>query len=209
MQSRFFQFLISFFKSYFTGPRAGMKVQSLGSNLNMDWGSPSPLSDGGGHYLVVGNKNDQVLVIDIRTGNQLKKRRFNYEVLVPSFISLCAYVNYMCFNPLSFVMFLRHFDIVFLSSFLCFQVNELAWSYNGNYILAACGSTDGYGGLDILSFSPDNELELVDTILAHSTNCMQLKIDPSYQRMAISSYDQGISIWDIDTMISTHTITVE
>jgi WD40 repeat protein len=179
-----------------------MKVQSLGSNLNLDWGSASPSSDGGGHYLVVGNKNDQVLVIDIRTGNQLKKRRFNYEVLHIPFSRIYSNSTLLFVFVFPGLLVLRGFH-------LHCQVNELAWSYNGDYILAACGSADGYGGLDILSFSTDNELELVDTILAHSTNCMQLKIDPSFQRMAISSYDQGISIWDVDTMISTHTLTVE
>jgi WD40 repeat protein len=50
-----------------------MKIQTLGGNINMDW---SPC----GNYLAVGNKSDYVVVVDVRTGNQLKKKKFHYEV---------------------------------------------------------------------------------------------------------------------------------
>jgi WD40 repeat protein len=53
--------------------KAAMKIQSLGSNINMDW---SPC----GNYLVLGNKSDYILVLDLRTGNQLKKKKFHYVV---------------------------------------------------------------------------------------------------------------------------------
>ncbi len=136
-----------------------MKMQSLGSNINMDW---SPC----GHYLVVGNKSDNVCVIDVRTGNTVKKKKFHYEV------------------------------------------NELAWSYNSDYILAAANS-DGFGSVDVISFQSNEELEVADSILCHASNCFHLKLDPSYTRMAVSSFDQCISVWSLDTLISTQTLTLE
>lgn len=50
-----------------------MKVQTSGGNLNMAW-SPD------GNYVVVGNKSDNVFVIDVRSGHQVAKRKFAYEV---------------------------------------------------------------------------------------------------------------------------------
>jgi WD40 repeat protein len=60
-----------------------MKLQSLGSNLYLDW-SPD------GNYIVTGNSTNHVIVWDVRTGNQLKKKKFNYEVnhLLSSYVIL-------------------------------------------------------------------------------------------------------------------------
>jgi WD40 repeat protein len=53
--------------------KASMKIQTLGGNINMDW---SPC----GNYIVVGNKSDYLVVLDVRTGNQIRKKKFLYEV---------------------------------------------------------------------------------------------------------------------------------
>lgn len=58
-----------------------MKLQSLGSNLYLDW-SPD------GNYIVTGNSTNHLIVWDVRTGNQLKKKKFNYEVKLFHFLFL-------------------------------------------------------------------------------------------------------------------------
>jgi len=50
---------------------ASAKLISLGSNINASW-SPN------GKYLAVGNKTDNITVLEVATGKQLKKFKFNY-----------------------------------------------------------------------------------------------------------------------------------
>jgi len=65
----------------FVGSRSSMKLQSLGYNLNINW-SPD------GNYIVAGNSSNNVIVWDIRTGNQVRKRKFNYEVMAMNLITI-------------------------------------------------------------------------------------------------------------------------
>lgn len=53
--------------------RATNKISSLGNNLNMAW-SPD------GNFLAVGNRSDQIVVLDVRTGSTIRKKKFPYEV---------------------------------------------------------------------------------------------------------------------------------
>lgn len=151
----------------------------------MDW---SPC----GSYIAVGNKSDHLVVLDVRTGNQFKKKKFSYEV------------------------------------------NEIAWTANSDYLLAAANS-EGFGSIDLLAFHQEEEgggeigsdvagavatgsssggggggeLELIDTMVAHSSNCYNLKIDPTFQRVAVGSFDQCISLWNLETLVSYTTLTME
>merc|ERR1719487_944750 len=54
-------------------PRPSSRWMTLGSNINMAWSRD-------GHYLVVGNKSDHLLVLDARTGKQLKKHKYSCEI---------------------------------------------------------------------------------------------------------------------------------
>lgn len=51
-----------------------------------------------------------------------------------------------------------------------YQLNELAWTYDSNYILAATGD-DRLGAIDIIQFN-DEELSVVDSIVGHTSNCV-------------------------------------
>ena len=51
-----------------------------------------------------------------------------------------------------------------------YQLNELAWTYDSNYILAATGD-DRIGAIDIIQFN-DEELSVVDSIVGHTSNCV-------------------------------------
>lgn len=62
-----------------------------------------------------------------------------------------------------------------------FEINELAWSANSDHVLMATGGTGGGSGsvggnLDILEFKND-KLSYVDSICAHTSNCMFLKVN--------------------------------
>ena len=53
--------------------RASHKIASQGNNLNMAW-SPD------GNMLAVGNKSETIVVLDVSTGNTIRKKKFPYEV---------------------------------------------------------------------------------------------------------------------------------
>jgi THO complex subunit 3 len=135
-----------------------MKIPTLGSNLNMSW-SPD------GNYLAVGNKSDQLLVLDVRTGNQIRRRKFPYEV------------------------------------------NELAWTFNSNFLLAATAGR-GAGAVDLIALG-EAELEVVQTFVAHSATCFNLTVDPLFSRVAVSSVDCCVSLWDLRDLVCIKTLTLE
>lgn len=53
-----------------------------------------------------------------------------------------------------------------------YQLNELAWTYDSNYILAATGD-DRLGAIDIIQFK-DKELSIVDSIAGHASDCVSI-----------------------------------
>ena len=73
-----------------------------------------------------------------------------------------------------------------------YEINELIWSANSNYLLIATASADS-GNIDIIEFqSQKSDLLLYDTIAAHTSNCFTIKADsPNYRRMAVG----GMSVF--------------
>ena len=53
-----------------------------------------------------------------------------------------------------------------------YLLNELAWTYDSNYILAATGA-DRLGAIDIIQFK-DQELRVVDSIVGHTSDCVSI-----------------------------------
>ncbi len=113
------------------------------------------------------------------------------------------------------------------------QVNDLVWTANPNFLLAATGG-DGVGALDVLSLGLDQdssacecssaalvaapsqksaaapeELQLVDSVGAHVSNCLTLRVDPGYRRLAAGSLDNCVSFWELDDLVCTHTLSFE
>ena len=77
------------------------------------------------------------------------------------------------------------------------EINEFSWTANSDYLLVATGTPEG-GTIDILEFQSSNStLVMVDNVIAHTSNCYCLKVDSSYQYMAVGSADFLISIWDL------------
>lgn len=135
--------------------RPTSKLTTLGNNINASW-SPD------GQYIALGNKSDNLVIMDMKESKLLKKAKFNYEV------------------------------------------NEMGWGFNSDHILISTGGAD-MGGIDIMSFQ-NQDLNLVDSITAHTSNCYCLKIDPTFRRMAVGSADTLISLWDLDQMVCYKTL---
>lgn len=81
-------------------------------------------------------------------------------------------------------------------------MNESAWSANSDYIIAAAGTHEtNRGAISIWNFNIDSDLCEISSIVAHTASCFVLKIDPTFQRMAVGSNDHYISFWNLDDMI--------
>lgn len=116
-------------------------------------------------------------------------------------------------------------------------MNELAWTANSNIFLAATGG-DGSGYVDVLSLldsdltlapsAPGNvnplssaasnssatstsvtELAVLDRVCAHVHNCVNIKVDAGFRRLAVGSMDHYVSFWDLEDMVCLHTTALE
>ncbi len=86
-------------------------------------------------------------------------------------------------------------------------MNQIAWTHNSDYILAAT-AIDNMGSLDVISFHTE-ELDIVSSNIAHCSNSILLQIDRSFQRVATSSFDQCVTIWDLHSLTCQHTLPLE
>ena len=125
----------------------------------------------------MGNKNDTLVVYDVRTEKQMCKKHFDYEV------------------------------------------NEFAWTEDSRHLLLASGGTSA-GAVDIISFSEDSasasssssdrgRLELVESVSAHFSYCVNLKVDSTFRRMAVGSLDHTVSLWSVEDMVCHSTFSFE
>lgn len=81
-----------------------------------------------------------------------------------------------------------------------YEMNEIGWSVNSDYLLIAYGGkAPDSGGVDVLSVERD--LELVHSVIGHTGNAYSLRVDPSGRRMAMSSGDALVSLWDLHELI--------
>lgn len=53
------------------------------------------------------------------------------------------------------------------------------------------------------------ELAVLDRVCAHVHNCVGVKVDAGFRRMAVGSMDQYVSLWDLEDMVCLHNISVE
>jgi THO complex subunit 3 len=89
------------------------------------------------------------------------------------------------------------------------EANELAWTADSNYLLVSAMLNGGpSGGIEILEWK-DGNLNLQDSLTAHTANCLYLKIDPTFRRVALGGEDHLLSMWDLDDLICTHTVHCE
>jgi hypothetical protein len=53
------------------------------------------------------------------------------------------------------------------------------------------------------------ELQLVDSVSAHVSNCLSLRVDPEYRRLAAGSLDNCVSFWELGDLVCAHTLSFE
>jgi len=87
-------------------------------------------------------------------------------------------------------------------------VNELVWTSNSDYILAAT-MIDNMGSLDVISFQQNDELEVISSQIAHSSTSVRLQVDRTFQHVALTSHDQSVTLWDLTSLTCQHTLTLE
>ena len=79
------------------------------------------------------------------------------------------------------------------------ELNQFRWSHSGNRMFLAKSS----GNLDIVSWpSMDSILQ----IKAHTQRCLAIACDHSDLRMAVTSNDESVSVWDVQTFSNIYTI---
>ena len=81
-------------------------------------------------------------------------------------------------------------------SLLLSQVNGMSFSANADHLLLA----NGEGSVDIVQIKAEG-LTKIDSIAAHTSNCVHLKVDRDYQRMVVGSADYQLSFWDLNDLI--------
>ena len=88
-----------------------------------------------------------------------------------------------------------------------YEINELQWTANSDYLLVATASSD-QGKIEVLAFDGE-ELELVESISGHTGTCLCLKVDPIFRRVAVGAADYNLTLWHLDTLVCRQTIPFE
>ena len=90
-----------------------------------------------------------------------------------------------------------------------YDVNHLVWGANSDYILMAVGKED-FGNLEVVQCLPTGELRTSVMVPSHSNNCVYMTVSTGTGtqgtascggRMALSSTDQTISLWNMQDML--------
>lgn len=89
---------------------------------------------------------------------------------------------------------------------LAYEINEVAWTANSDYILVATGAPEHQ--IDLIGFK-DTNLNMIEGLSAHTSNARFLKIDPTFRRLAVGSVDHTVSLWDLDDLVCDRTITLD
>ncbi|CAH1258398.1 THOC3 [Branchiostoma lanceolatum] len=79
-----------------------------------------------------------------------------------------------------------------------FEVNEISWNNDNDLFFL----TNGHGCINILSYP---ELKQLQTLSAHSANCICIKFDPTGKYFATGSVDALVSLWDVAELVCVRT----
>lgn len=90
-----------------------------------------------------------------------------------------------------------------------YEVNELHWTANSDFILSATGDNNGLGAIDLMTTTSEASLKAVDCLTAHTSVCTCLKIDAGYRRMAVGGNDSLLTLWDLDDLICRHSVSFD
>lgn len=89
-----------------------------------------------------------------------------------------------------------------------YEINELKWSKNSDFMLIACAAPGNDGGnINVVSYdSRKEELDLELTVEAHNSNGFALDIDRQFYSMAVGSADHLVSIWELSDLTCLYTV---
>lgn len=149
-------------------------LKTPGENINLAW-SPN------GHMVAVGNKNDVVCIVDVRTRRVMQQNAFAYEV------------NELQWSPTSRFLFMATGQ----NSRGQIQVMSVAppWSVSGTGTPTKKKTTG----------DPAGKLTLVKDLFAHTASCYCLRTDPTGRYMATGSADSLVSLWALDELMCERT----
>ncbi|KAJ4821909.1 THO complex subunit 3 [Turnera subulata] len=151
--------------------KCSQQTELTGENINITY-RPD------GTHIAVGNRDDELTILDVRKFKPIHRRKFNYEA-----------------DPSPCVT--EAFSITGTSVFL---VNEIAWNMTGEMFLL----TTGNGTVEVLAYP---SLQPLDTLMAHTAGCYCIAIDPKGRYFAVGSADSLVSLWDISQMLCVRTFT--
>jgi len=77
-------------------------------------------------------------------------------------------------------------------------MNDMAWSYNSDYLFVATGKDDG-GVVEVMSLN-EPTLSAIDTLYAHTGISYCLRIDPTYRKLAVGAADSLVTLWSLDEL---------
>ncbi|WMV40046.1 hypothetical protein MTR67_033431 [Solanum verrucosum] len=164
--------------------KCSQQVELSGENINITY-KPD------GTHIAVGNRDDELTILDVRKFKPIHKRKFNYEVVAsPAKFTRDEFhtVNTFELPQVPIVTLLPH------------QVNEIAWNTGGDMFFL----TTGNGTVEVLAYP---SLQAVNTLNAHTAGCYCIAIDPLGRYFAVGSADSLVSLWSIKEMLCLRTFT--
>lgn len=161
-------------------------VSTPGQNINIRYSAS-------GNYALVGDKKDNISVLDTRQNQLLCTRTFPYEV------------NEVCFSP----------D----ERMLCFSTGKGTVEFVPVDAFLAQGDGDGDGSGDVDMADPsagaaagkgkankaDPSALARASIQAHTGHCYCLRFDPAGRYLATGGADAMVTLWDVDEMVCVRT----
>ncbi|RVX14600.1 THO complex subunit 3 [Vitis vinifera] len=148
------------------------QAELSGENINITY-KPD------GTHIAVGNRDDELTILDVRKFKPIHRRKFSYEV----------------------GMGMREAGKTYLSKKeRILEVNEIAWNMTGEMFFL----TTGNGTVEVLAYPA---LRPLDTLMAHTAGCYCIAIDPIGRYFAVGSADSLVSLWDISEMLCVRTFT--
>ncbi|WVY94962.1 hypothetical protein V8G54_034050 [Vigna mungo] len=180
--------------------KCSQQAELSGENINITY-KPD------GTHVAVGNRDDELTILDVRKFKPIHRRKFNYECLFSAFTSTPAIATEKVWGLYIYVLWSKAVEKWCVGQGLKNElytkledVNEIAWNMTGEMFFL----TTGNGTVEVLSYP---SLRPLDTLMAHTAGCYCIAIDPVGRYFAVGSADSLVSLWNISEMLCVRTFT--